>query len=295
MVRFCLLILLAFAFDKHQAVAQKGVFDVRLGLKKVDCERQKVLVAVEIKAHDGSSEFLMGNANFRFLYDARFLQHPVLLEQHNFSSYNGADLNYSPQSLTGSSERLDKGIISLNIIHSGTEQTGSMVGSNEWTMVSTIQFDIVHSGLSQSTNLVWNDDKTFPVTGLSEVVAKKNSSAIDSYVVKAGGVFQNLTLNPFTEICGGLGLGNTDNLMIPEGFSPNGDGINDVFVIHNLGALKADVTIFNMNGHIVYTNPNYQNDWGGQSEQGTIPDGTYFYSIRFSDGRSFRRSMTITH
>ncbi len=296
MVRSFLLILFSFVLIKFQAVAQKGVFDVRLGLKKVDCGSQKVLVDVEVKAHDGASEFLMGNANFRFLYDTRFLQHPILLEQHNFSSAaKEANLNYNPQSLTGSGERADKGIVSLNIIHSGVDQNASAVSSQQWTPVATIQFDLVNRQMSQRTTLTFNDDTTFPVTGLSEVVGKRGSAGIEAHIVKAGGVFQNLTIDPFADICSTIGAAETEEVMIPEGFSPNGDGVNDLFVLYHLGSLKADVTIYNLSGRIVYANPNYQNDWNGQTEQGAVAEGTYFYNIRLSDGRSFRRSMTITH
>ncbi|GAB3958110.1 hypothetical protein GCM10028805_51910 [Spirosoma harenae] len=126
-------------------------------------------------------------------------------------------------------------------------------------------------------------------------MAKKGTDNIDAFVAKASGVFQNLTINPMRDICQTVGAAETGELMIPEGFSPNGDGLNDYFVLHHLGALKADVTIYDLNGRIVYSNPDYKNDWGGQTDQGPVSNGTYFYNIRLSDGRSFRRSMTISH
>ena len=296
MVRFFIVLISASALLITQAVAQKGVFDVRLGLKNVDCGSKKLFVNVEIKAHDGATEFMMGNANFRFLYNVRFIQHPVLQEQYKFSSASKTpNISYSPQSLNGSSERTDKGIVSLNVIHTGDDQNATLVSSQGWTPVATVQFDIVDAQASGSTTLTWNDDKTFPITGLSEVVSKKNTSGVDAYVVRSGGVFQNLTINPINDICHKLGANDTGELMIPEGFSPNGDGVNDLFVIHHLGSLKADVTIFNLNGRILYTNPDYQNDWDGRTEQGPLADGTYFYNIRLSDGRTFRRSLTISH
>ncbi|OIN58123.1 hypothetical protein BLX24_16510 [Arsenicibacter rosenii] len=87
-------------------------------------------------------------------------------------------------------------------------------------------------------------------------------------------------------------------VFIPEGFSPNGDGINDRFVIRGAtGTVQLEV--FNRWGHVVYKSDNYQNDWDGTSNTGVnvggngVPDGTYFYRVKLSDGRQFVRYMTI--
>ncbi|MEZ0487488.1 gliding motility-associated C-terminal domain-containing protein [Fibrella aquatica] len=90
-------------------------------------------------------------------------------------------------------------------------------------------------------------------------------------------------------------------VFIPEGFSPNGDGINDRFVIQGVPAMATvDLTIFNRWGHQVYADANYKNDWEGQANQGIrptssqgLPDGTYFYVVRISDGREYVRFLTI--
>jgi gliding motility-associated-like protein len=74
---------------------------------------------------------------------------------------------------------------------------------------------------------------------------------------------------------------------MPEGFSPNGDGVNDKFVIGELGINNAAIWIFNKQGTMVYKNMNYHNDWdgrynqnqGGQSSSKIVEDGTYFYKV----------------
>lgn len=295
MIRFLLIVLSVSCLLIEKATAQNGVFDVRLKLNKADCNNQKLLVDVEIKAQSESTAFLMGNANFRFLYDTQFLQHPALVEQYNFSSAGkAADRNYNPQSLNGSSERLNQGIVSLNIIYSGSGQEAVTVGRT-WLPVATLQFDLVNVHASTKTAITWNDDKTFPVTGLSEVVPKGNTTDMDAYVVKASGLFQNLDINSLATICSGINTADAGELMIPEGFSPNGDGFNDRFVLYHLGAFKAEVTVYNLSGSLVYHSTDYQNDWDGQTERGVVPSGTYFYSIKLSDGRSFERSMTISY
>ncbi|WP_338873252.1 gliding motility-associated C-terminal domain-containing protein [Spirosoma sp. SC4-14] len=91
-------------------------------------------------------------------------------------------------------------------------------------------------------------------------------------------------------------------VFIPEGFSPNGDGINDYFVVQRLPAgVTIQLEIYNRWGSVVYRNNNYKNDWDGTANQGIktttamqgLPDGTYYYQIKLSDGREFVRFLTL--
>lgn len=65
-------------------------------------------------------------------------------------------------------------------------------------------------------------------------------------------------------------------LQIPNVFTPNGDGKNDVFKIIGLeGFEKVNVKVFNRWGNEVYNNGNYKNDWDGSN----LNEGTYYYLI----------------
>ena len=75
-------------------------------------------------------------------------------------------------------------------------------------------------------------------------------------------------------------------VVVPDGFSPNGDGVNDLFVIDGLlGFPNTKVTIFNRWGTQVFYDEDYQNDWDGRSQSGKnvggdeLPEGSYFYII----------------
>ena len=80
----------------------------------------------------------------------------------------------------------------------------------------------------------------------------------------------------------------TIELNIAEGFTPNGDGINDTWVIYNLvNYPNSSVRVFNKNGVLVFSSSNYQNDWNGNYQGRTemLPAGSYFYQIDLgSDG-----------
>jgi gliding motility-associated-like protein len=66
-------------------------------------------------------------------------------------------------------------------------------------------------------------------------------------------------------------------LIIPNIITPNGDGLNDVFVIEELEYYMTNkMSIFNRYGKRVYTQTDYQSDWDG----GNLRDGAYFYVLK---------------
>jgi gliding motility-associated-like protein len=80
-------------------------------------------------------------------------------------------------------------------------------------------------------------------------------------------------------------------IEIPEGFSPNGDGINDLFEILGLEDYPNNkIAIFNRWGHKVFESENYNNTWDGISNSpftigsGVLPKGTYYYVFDPGDG-----------
>jgi gliding motility-associated-like protein len=68
-----------------------------------------------------------------------------------------------------------------------------------------------------------------------------------------------------------------------EAFTPNGDGINDVWLVTNgTGCLdKAKAQVFNRYGAKVYEANDYKNNWNGTYNGKPLPDGTYFFVITY--------------
>jgi gliding motility-associated-like protein len=67
-------------------------------------------------------------------------------------------------------------------------------------------------------------------------------------------------------------------LKVPNGLTPNGDGINDDLIIQNTAECKSfDISIYNRWGQLVYTKAKYNGEWHGQSHSGEqLADGTYY-------------------
>jgi gliding motility-associated-like protein len=86
-----------------------------------------------------------------------------------------------------------------------------------------------------------------------------------------------------------------NDLFIPEGYSPNGDGVNDRFEITGISLFpEAELNVFNRWGQNVLSRTGYANDWEGRSNNGgTLPDDTYFYVLNLSQGRAYNGHIII--
>ena len=74
----------------------------------------------------------------------------------------------------------------------------------------------------------------------------------------------------------------TIEINVIQALTPNGDGINDTWVIYNLGNHSGStVRVFNANGMQVFYSANYQNNWTGnyQGSSEMLPVGSYLYQI----------------
>ncbi len=76
-----------------------------------------------------------------------------------------------------------------------------------------------------------------------------------------------------------------NTIQVPEGFSPNGDNVNDFLVIKGLDITKLySLTVFNRWGNVVYEKIPYDNLWDGNDKnQKPLPDDTYFYMLKKND------------
>ena len=90
-----------------------------------------------------------------------------------------------------------------------------------------------------------------------------------------------------------------NEIVVPKGFSPNGDGTADFFIIENLNGRSAQLQVFNRWGQKVYEADAYQNDWNGSANKGVVlfgeqlPEGTYYYLINI-EGEVETRKDFIT-
>jgi gliding motility-associated-like protein len=72
------------------------------------------------------------------------------------------------------------------------------------------------------------------------------------------------------------------NGVISNLFTPNGDGINDNWYIQDIQNYPDnEVNVYNIYGNPVFTKKGYTGDWQGTFNGSALPDGTYYYVLRF--------------
>jgi gliding motility-associated-like protein len=86
------------------------------------------------------------------------------------------------------------------------------------------------------------------------------------------------------------------NLVIPSGFTPNGDGVNDYWEIDNIDDFPlAIVEVYNRWGQRVYEQVGYTSEtaFDGTKNGKELPIGTYYYVIYLNDSKPLTGTVTI--
>ena len=109
--------------------------------------------------------------------------------------------------------------------------------------------------------------------------------AINSNSIAVDSVNFNYVVTASTEPC---------QISIYNGFTPNGDGLNDSWVIENIENFPVNsVSIFNRWGNKVWTTDSYNNTsnfWDGNNSNGSpLTSGTYFYVIDIDNGKAIKK------
>ncbi|MCB0484079.1 MAG: gliding motility-associated C-terminal domain-containing protein [Flavobacteriales bacterium] len=87
--------------------------------------------------------------------------------------------------------------------------------------------------------------------------------------------------------------------FIPNGFSPNDDGLNDTWVVPGIEAYpQSELYIYNQWGDLIFEAVPYLNNWAGQTNKGVgggkkVGDGTYFYVLITGEGEPLKGSIEL--
>ncbi|QMU28948.1 T9SS type B sorting domain-containing protein [Adhaeribacter radiodurans] len=83
---------------------------------------------------------------------------------------------------------------------------------------------------------------------------------------------------------------------IPTAFSPNNDGLNDVFVIKGRFIQSVQLKIYNRWGQVIFESKNPGEGWNGKINNQDAPVGTYIFSFTAQDldGHTIQRKGSVT-
>jgi gliding motility-associated-like protein len=106
----------------------------------------------------------------------------------------------------------------------------------------------------------------------SSVVKVFKEGVYDIAATDANGCTKNFNINVHSQTC---------KIYIPNGFTPNGDGKNDVFRIpQGIQIQLNEFSIFDRWGNKVFSTTNSSIGWDGNSNGKDCPAGTYVYIIK---------------
>lgn len=138
---------------------------------------------------------------------------------------------------------------------------------------------------------VWNPSNICPsqscstvdslVPGTYSVLVK----AVNASNVTIDSVAFNYTITASTEVC---------QITVYNGFTPDGDGLNDNWIIENIENFPNNtVTVLNRWGNVIWQTKGYNNTsnvWNGKMQNGSIlTSGTYFYIIELDNGYGIKK------
>ncbi len=182
-------------------------------------------------------------------------------------------------------------VILTALSSNGCEDTTSHLVTIHNNPTPTLSFSgdtIIYEGQSVTISLTSSYDSIFWSTGETQT---------QSITVNKTGIYTVRVVNSF----GCDAIRSTQVIVNPvpeikaiELFTPNGDGVNDRFIIDKLDAFKpVTLTIYNRYGDEIYSSNDYQNDWDGKYKGKYLPEGTYYYIIKTGDGKVIKGTVNI--
>lgn len=83
----------------------------------------------------------------------------------------------------------------------------------------------------------------------------------------------------------------TSMISIPNVFTPNGDNVNDLFMITTQGIKDLELNIFNRWGEKLYSASGVNAAWNGTQSGKAVSEGTYFYIVTATgnDGKTYEK------
>ncbi|WP_082026679.1 Ig-like domain-containing protein [Flammeovirga sp. OC4] len=242
--------------------------------------------------------------NGSVLFDGNISDGDTSVVAHYFPNkgYTGVDIFTYEVYDNGSPRKKDE---ALGIILIGDEGYVSENSSLYWIdSVKIYEGESYNHPLEEKVNLVTDIDLSSPVTTLfgSPNLEGASADAVDSLNILYTAPdsvgddgerdFVYYRVCNTDEDCGyglliidvyktGTVIEEPIDITIYNGFSPNNDLINDVFVIENIERYKDNqLKIYNRWGQEIYHKDGYANEWTGNNNNGEpLPDGTYFYVI----------------
>lgn len=139
-----------------------------------------------------------------------------------------------------------------NPVNAGSIVRLEVTGNTAFTVTGWQPVSIFTNQTATIQNIVVNTTSTYTVTG---------KSADDCYDTAQTS----------------LSVKSSDDIWIPNTFTPNKDGRNDIFYVYGTAIDKLELTIWNQWGQMIFTTKDKNTGWDGTSKGKPQPTGVYVY------------------
>ena len=141
-----------------------------------------------------------------------------------------------------------------------------------------------------------NNNFTKLSIGMKDVTYGKNVKIVEPLNLYSCILKDDVFVGPFVEIQKNVIIDPVYSLYIPDAFSPNDDGLNDVFLPVGRSIVSYHLRIFNRWGEEIFISDNINYGWNGELSNNSIAEpGYYNYIIKIVDeiGTSHKRSGIV--
>lgn len=83
------------------------------------------------------------------------------------------------------------------------------------------------------------------------------------------------------------------DIIIPDVFTPNGDGINEVFKVNYTGGLSFQLVVLDRYGMQMFETNDLNTGWNGKNNGTDVPEGVYYYKVIVGNKHPYTGNVTL--
>jgi gliding motility-associated-like protein len=137
------------------------------------------------------------------------------------------------------------------------------------------------------------------ITGLADTVSNLKAAQSVTIIVQAKGTLTCQLSTASAAVTGtatNTATNANDVVFVPNAFTPNGDGRNDILYVYSQNIKTFKFYIYDQWGELLFTSTSLQNGWDGTYKEAKEPAGVYVYYVEavMNDGQNVKKKGTIT-